>query len=223
MKEDQSEQAIPKPWYFKPWEVLVSFLLVIVLVWLIGLNMWLWNPDPFPEDNEQAANPFATDVDDDPSWGPLNSGITIISFQDFTCSACAQAYQAMKQLRENYLTKIHFVFRDFPIIGANSTVAAMAAECADDQGKFWEMHDKLFENQERISKEYVKAFAAQIGLDMMDFNECYDSNKYLNEIRNDFNEGLAAGATATPTYFVNGTRVEGAFSYDVWAEVIESI
>ena len=222
MVDNLNQQTAIKPWYFRWWGISVAFLLVVLLVWLIGLNMWLFNPNPFPENQPSDFNPLTTDIDDDPSFGSLDSKLTIIAFEDFTCTACAEGYLAIKQLRENYADQIHFVFRDFPIVGNNSTTAAMAGECADDQGKFWEMHDKLYENQDLISQEYVRAFASQLDLDLTEFNNCINENKHGAEIRNDFNEGLAAGVIATPTWFINGEALAGAFSYEIWQQIIDS-
>lgn len=200
--------------------IVVFVFLILLLVWLIALNMSLFIPSLRNETSLEQKNPFTTDSDDDPAWGDPGAKITIIAFQDFTCPACGQSYPNIKKLRENYWDKVYFVFRDFPIISTESTVAALASECAHEQGKYWEMHDKLFENQNLISSEYVRLFASQLGLDVDTFNQCLDSGKYENEVKNDFNEGFAAGAMATPTWFINGTKFEGAFNYEFWEKLI---
>jgi len=210
-----------KPWYRRWWGLSLLILLLVLLIWLIGLNIWLYLPNLGNEDNSGPANPLAYDLDDDPAWGSIDSRITVISFQDYTCSACAEAYPVLKQVQENYSDKMFFVFRDFPIIGANSTVAALGAECADEQGKFWEMHDKLFQNQELISEEYIRAFASQLELDLTRFNQCLDNQEQQNEVLNDFNEGYAAGVRATPSFFINGRLVSGSLPYAAWEQVVD--
>ncbi|MFH1598420.1 MAG: DsbA family protein [Patescibacteria group bacterium] len=221
-ESEKIDQAI-RPWYLKGWGLVFSIALIAVLIWLIGLVMWLYNP--FAElggTSRQAVNPLSVDEDDDPAWGSVYAKVTIISFEDYTCPVCGEAYEAIKQIRENYYDDVYIVFRDFPILGPTSTTAALAAECAEDQGKFWEMHDKLFENQTLISEEYVKAFAAQIGLDLNTFTDCLYDNEHRAEIQSDLSEGIAAGVEGTPTWFIEGTRLEGAIPYEVWEQIIDS-
>jgi len=214
--------AAPKPFYQRWWAILVFIVLVLILIWLIALVLTLY-ADPLVDENKQdpRTNPLTTDYDDDPHWGSQTALIKVVAFEDFTCLACGEAHQSLKNIREEYSDKIYFVYRDFPIISSGSTLAAMAAECADDQGKFWEMHDKLFENQQVISEEYSKLFASQIGLDINVFNTCLSSSTHRTEISNDLYEGYAAGASATPTFFINGVKFEGALTEEMWRQIID--
>ena len=115
------------------------------------------------------------------------------------------------------------MYRDFPLSNLYSAarVAAEATECANDQGKYWEIHDKLFQEQEKINLDDVKKWAAEIGLDSQKFNECLDSRKYKDEVEKDYNDGIKAGVTGTPTIFINGKKVVGALPFATFKSLIE--
>ena len=115
-----------------------------------------------------------------------------------------------------------FVYRDFPIayIHADAQKAAEAGECADDQGKFWELHDMIYTNQERMTVDDLKQYAVQVGMSGRDFDACLDSGKYEQEVKNDLQDGYNAGVTGTPTFFINGIRVPGAIPLDVFDAIV---
>lgn len=163
-------------------------------------------------------------VDDDPWRGTEGAPITIIEFADFQCPYCSQGTSIIDRLFEEYEGQILFVYRDFPIqrIHSDAFKAAEAANCAGEQGQYWEMHNLLFANQSSLDDDSLKQFALNLGLDGQSFNDCLDSNRYENEIRHDFDEGLSYGVGATPTFFVNGHVVLGA-SYELLKEKIEQI
>lgn len=177
-------------------------------------------------------------VDDDPLKGNQDAEITIIEFSDFQCPFCLKFHeQTWPLLEKNYLStgKVNFVYRDFPIqsIHPNAMPAALASECADDQGKFWEYHDKLFENQRmwqdldiQTGVNTFKQFAQELGLNMDEFNSCLDSGKYIDEVRNDLDAGREYGVTGTPGFFVGNekigfTKIIGAQPYSVFQRVID--
>lgn len=158
-------------------------------------------------------------LDDDPMKGNPDASITIIEFSDFQCPFCAKFHQStLPQLEKNYIStgKVNFVYRDFPIqsIHPNAVPAALASECADDQGKFWEMHDIIFENQQiwkdlPIVQSVVlfKQYSSQLNLNTGEFDSCMDSGKYLEEIRNDLDDGRAYGVSGTPGFFVGNEKI----------------
>ncbi|MBI4176699.1 MAG: DsbA family protein, partial [Candidatus Aenigmarchaeota archaeon] len=169
---------------------------------------------------------IAVSADDDPAAGPADAKVTLIEFSDFQCPFCGRFYeQTLSQIKSNYVDtgKIRFVYRDFPLdsIHPQAKPAALAAECADEQGKFWEYHNKLFENQGSLSDSYYKQLAADLGLDTGQFNTCVDSGKYASEVDKDFQDGAAAGVSGTPTVFVNGQKIVGAQPYGVFEAAIE--
>jgi protein-disulfide isomerase len=104
----------------------------------------------------------------------------------------------------------------------NAQPAAEAAECAHEQGKFWEMHDKLFENQDALSADAYTQWTAELGLDTDQFTACIDSRKYQSEVQKDFTDGVAAGVTGTPTFFINGQKLVGAQPYAVFQAAIDA-
>ncbi|MBI4019830.1 MAG: DsbA family protein, partial [Candidatus Aenigmarchaeota archaeon] len=179
-----------------------------------------------PSNNDGNVGAIAVSADDDPAVGPADAKVTVIEFSDFQCPFCGRFYtQTLPQIKQNYVDtgKIRFVYRDFPLesIHPNARPAANAAECADEQGKFWEYHNKLFENQGSLSDAYYKQAASELGLDMEQFNSCYDSKKYDAEVSKDFQDGASAGVTGTPTVFVNGRAIVGAQPYATFQAAID--
>ena len=181
---------------------------------------------PTPTGAVAAGPPTDVSADDDPSKGDANAPITIIEFSDFECPFCARFYQqTLPQLEKEYIDtgKVKFVYRDFPLsFHPNAQKAAEAGECADDQGKFWEMHDKIFDNQNAISINDLKGYAADLGLDTDEFNSCLDSGKHSAEVQKDFKDGQAARVSGTPAFFINGVKLVGAQPFSAFQQIIES-
>jgi len=177
-------------------------------------------------------------IDDDPMKGSPDAEITIIEFSDFQCPFCWRFYtQTLPLIDKEYIStgKVNFVYRDFPIISIhpNAVPAALAGECADDQGKFWEMHDIIFINQKNWqslqpsqSTNLFKEYAVEIGLNVDEFNSCVDSGKHLKEIQNDLDDGRVYGVTGTPGFFVGNaeigfTKLIGAQPFSSFQKVID--
>ncbi len=182
-------------------------------------------------------------MDDDPSIGPVDAKIVVVEFADFECPYCG-AVEGSNEQAEQYLKsrdpewepavpklkelakqgKIRFVYRDFPLpMHKNAQKASEASECADEQGKFWQMHDKIFENQGAISITDLKDYASGLYLNMEQFNSCLDSGKYSNEVKKDYDDGNDAGVTGTPTFFVNGVEINGAQPASVFLELVNKL
>ena len=162
--------------------------------------------------------------DDDPSFGDANAPITVVEFSDFQCPYCSRFFKlTLPSIEENYIKtgKVRLVYRDFPLdIHPQSMTSAIAAECANDQGKFKEMHDMLFDQQQLWSNndkavDVFKDFAKKIGLDTKQFSECYGSQKHADEIRKDLVDGAAFGVNGTPGFFINGKTLSGAMPFDL--------
>jgi protein-disulfide isomerase len=164
-----------------------------------------------------------TSAGDDPVKGPAAAPITIIEFSDFQCPYCSRVNPTLKQVEERYGDKIRVVFRDFPLlqIHKDAAKAAEAGQCAHDQGKFWEMHDKLFSDQAKLQVEALKQSATEIGLDAAAFNECLDSGKHTAEWQKDMDEGARHGVTGTPAFFINGRLLSGAQPLEAFTTVID--
>jgi protein-disulfide isomerase len=183
-----------------------------------------------PIANQQPPQPQRIEVslDDDPVKGSPNAKVTIVVFSDFQCPFCQRfALQTLPQIEEKYIKtgKVKLVYRDFPLsFHQYAQKAAEAAECADEQGKFWEYHDILFQKLSEwaaVGESKFKEYAQQLGLDTQKFNQCLDSGKYASEVQKDYNDGLKYGVSGTPTFFINGIKVIGAQPYSVFEQIIE--
>ena len=168
-------------------------------------------------------------ADDDPVKGSADAKITIVEFSDFQCPFCARFYtETLPMIEKNYIDtgKVKLVYRDFPLsFHQNAQKAAEAAECADEQGAFWDYHNSLFENQDEWSSAGAKKFveyASGFGLDEEEFNDCLDSGKYKDEVQNDFSAGSGYGVSGTPTFFINSVMLVGAQPYSVFQQAIEA-
>lgn len=160
---------------------------------------------------------------DDPSEGPASAPITLVEFSDFQCPFCQRVMPTLKQIRAKYGDKVRVVWKDFPLtqIHPQAFDAAMAGNCALEQGKFWEFHDRLFSNQQALQPEFLKRYAVDAGLDAGKFNACLDSSKYRQKVQSAIEEGTRFGVSSTPTVFINGRVVNGAQPFEAFASVID--
>ena len=189
--------------------------------------------------SKQQAPPVKISAGNDPVIGNEDAPITIIEFSDFQCPFCARFHtQTLPLILEEYIEqgKVKLVFRDFPIqsIHPNALPAAVAAECANEQGKFKEMHDALFDNQNEWNKqETVKAlslfskYANEMQLDQETFDSCLTNGKYIEEIRKDLEDGRNYGVSGTPGFFVGNEKIgfvelKGAQPFDSFKKVIDA-
>ncbi len=161
--------------------------------------------------------------------GQANAPVTIDVYADFQCPFCARADGVLQQLAPQYIDtgKVKLVYHNFPIIGPESETAAQAAECAGDQNKFWTYANYLFthqngENTGAFSPDTLKGFAAQLGLNQNTFNSCLDGGKYAAAVKQQAAEGQQRGVRATPTFFINGKKYEGALPYDQMVALIDA-
>lgn len=158
-----------------------------------------------------------------PSHGPATAPVTIVEFSDFECPYCANLFPTLKLVEQNYADKVRIVFRQFPLtsIHPHAQKAAEASLCANDQKRFWELHDAMFTNQQELAVEALKSRAAQLKLDTNAFNSCLDSSKQADAVKKDVAEGVRAGVTGTPAMFINGRMVSGAQPYGAITKIIE--
>jgi protein-disulfide isomerase len=159
---------------------------------------------------------------DRPSKGPETAPVEMIEFSDFQCPFCESAFPTVNQVLSTYGDRIHFIYRHFPLsIHPRARPAAEAAQCAAEQGKFWQFHDRLFGDQSRLGDEDFKQDAAQLGLDTSQFNACFDSRKYRAEIDKDILAGTEAGVSGTPAFYINGRMLSGAQPFAQFKRVID--
>jgi len=158
-----------------------------------------------------------------PVKGAKEAPITIVEFSDFQCPFCSKANAAVDEVMKAYEGKVKLVFRHFPLeFHKEAPKAAEASLCAGDQNKFWEMHDKLFANQQALKVDDLKKHATELGLDTARFNECLDSGKHASTVTKDFEEGKKAGVTGTPAFFINGIALSGAVPAEEFKSIIDA-
>jgi protein-disulfide isomerase len=177
-------------------------------------------------------------VDNDPFKGERTAKVTLIEFSDYQCPFCARfSRETLPKIEEEYIAtgKLTYVFRDFPIVSIHKDAfkAAEAANCAGDQKKYWEMHDRLFANQKSLKPEDLPKHAEALGLDRAAFETCLKSEKHFKEVQADLRDGLKAGVKSTPTFFLGLTQknnkitaatiVEGAQPYAAFKEAIDAL
>lgn len=227
-----------RKWHQKWWGRIIIISVVLFLILAVAVGIYISRVAYLLKTNQIDAKSLFSDElsnqnvepaplpnlfsEDDPSRGPKNAKVTIVEFGDFQCTACEQAYPVIKEFLRNYGDQVRFIYRDFPdAVGHPLSVpAAMAGKCAHEQGGFWEMYDKIFQNQQSISLENFKIYASQIGLEISQFDNCMDKNKYVKKIQQDYEEGFNLGVRATPTFFVNRIQISGAMPLDVLEQAV---
>ncbi len=184
-------------------------------------------PQAQPPSQAEASAPvqrYDIPLDDDPQLGPGNAPITIVEFSDYECPYCQKFHaETFDRLLESYPDQIRFVYRDFPLasIHPNATSAAEAANCAQEQGAFWDFHYLLFDGTRGLNVDAYLAYAQDLSLDSAAFKECLDSRRYQDEVQADFDFAARLGIRSTPTFFINGLPLVGAQPFEVFQQVID--
>ena len=157
-----------------------------------------------------------------PSRGPTNAPVTIVEFSDFQCPYCGREYPVIERLMKEYDGKLRLVFRHYPLdFHPFAQKAAEAGACAQDQGKFWELHDKMFTNQGKLAVADLKGYAKSLGMDAPKFDKCLDSGEKKALVDDDLKAGSAAGVNGTPAFFINGIFVNGAQPYEHMKQAVD--
>ncbi|MEA2705275.1 MAG: hypothetical protein QOH22_63 [Gemmatimonadaceae bacterium] len=148
--------------------------------------------------------------------GPDDAPVTLVEYGDYECPHCGRAHPVIKTVQRELGGQLRFVFRNFPLAEAHphALLAAQSAEAAGAQGKFWEMHDMIFEHQDALEPEDIVGYANALGLDIARFESELEGGTYVKKVRDDFRSGVKSGVNGTPTFFVNGIRYDGS-----WANV----
>jgi protein-disulfide isomerase len=154
--------------------------------------------------------------DRDHIQGAPDATVTLVEYGDYECPYCGAAYPIVKQVQEAMGDGLRFVFRNFPITTAHphAEQAAEAAEAAAAQGRFWPMHDLLYENQQRLEAEDLLAYAGQLGLDAARFKSEFDEHVHAPRVHEDFMSGVHSGVNGTPTFYVNGVRHDDSYDFE---------
>ena len=160
----------------------------------------------------------------DHAEGPLDAPLTLVEYGDYQCPYCGAAFPVVKRLQKTLGKKLRFVFRNFPLTQVHpyALIAAQAAEAAALQGKFWEIHDLLFEEQNLLKPEIIPLWAKKVGLNLEQFESDIKQGVVEKRIREDRQSGIRSGVNGTPTFFINGTRYDGSHDYDSLLAALQS-
>lgn len=218
-----------------PW-----ILTILIAAWLIGMSIitagWLISKEVAKNSSETIVSEEVGIQNFDieipaglPVLGDNNAKVTIVEFADFQCPFCGDWHKnVFPKIKEKYIDtgKARFVYMDYAFLGEESYQSAQASKCAQDQNKFWEYHDKLYESQSgenegAFSSENLKKFALDLGLNTSDFNSCMDNNKYLGEVSADLEKASNYDVQSTPTVFINGDKYEGVMPFETYEQIIE--
>ncbi len=156
--------------------------------------------------------------------GPSAASITLVEYGDYQCPYCGQAYDVLRHIERRFGKTLRFVFRNFPLpeIHPQAVLAAEAAEAADAQGKFWEMHDMLYENQHALDFESLLGYATVLSLDVDRVRDDMLTHRYLQRIQDDFMGGVRSGVNGTPCFFINGVRHDGRWDLPSLSRALET-
>jgi protein-disulfide isomerase len=158
-----------------------------------------------------------------PSLGKSGAAVEVVEFSDFQCPYCRQFAPNLKRIEQEFGDKVRVVYRQYPIASIHPFAfkASEASLCANEQGRFWELHDMMFSEQEKLAVADLKDKARRANLDRKQFDACLDSGKYVEQVQRDLAEGLRIGVTGTPAVYINGIQLEGgAVPYETLAKAI---
>jgi protein-disulfide isomerase len=162
--------------------------------------------------------------DSDHRSGPDGAPVTLVEYGDYECPHCGRAHPIVQEVRRRMGRRLRFVFRNFPLAEAHphAVRAAETAEAAAAQGKFWEMHDMLFEHQDALEDPDLLRYAKELGLNVGRLMEELAAGTYVERVRKDFRSGVRSGVNGTPTFFINGVRHDGSWEPDALLEALEA-
>jgi protein-disulfide isomerase len=159
-----------------------------------------------------------------PAFGPANATVTIVEFSDFQCPFCSRAAEVAHKVKEKYGDKVRFVFRQFPLsFHQQAHLAAQASLAAHAQGKFWEYHDKLFANQQKLERDALESYAKEVGLNLNEFKKALDAKTHAPAVDAELKMGEEVAVNGTPTMFVNGARIQDPTNFEAISAEIEKL
>lgn len=196
--------------------IVAGMILIMTIPLLLLMKPWQKEVNP-------TATPGKTIAD--PIQGSVDAPVKIIEYGDFGCPTCRAWYQkgVIKQIQAKYGKDVAFIWRDFPVITFESPKAAEAGQCANEQGKFWEYHDYLYEKAQGITVDNLKDYAILVGLDSAKFNRCLDEGFYYTKVNLNLKDGYKKAFPGTPSFLVNDQKVFGPVNYDSLAGMVDKI
>ncbi len=161
----------------------------------------------------------------DHSRGPADAPVTLVEYGDYECSHCGHAYPIIKAVQKKFGKQLRFVFRNFPLreIHPNAEAAAQTAEFAATRGKFWDMHDLIFENQNSLSEQMLGELAYRLTLDRQALRDALRSDTFAERVQEDFSSGVRSGVNGTPTFFINSQGHDGDFELETLLRTIQKM
>lgn len=156
--------------------------------------------------------------------GPDTAPVTLVEYGDYECPYCGRAYPIVKEIQQRMGDRLRFVFRNFPLaqLHPHAEHAAEAAETASALGKFWEMHDTLYENQRELDDRHLVAYAERVGVDPQAFIDAMTERRYATRVKEDFQSGVMSGVNGTPTFYINGVRHDESWDVETLLLAIQS-
>ena len=231
-----------KRWWRRWWGILVLAVFAVITLFFLYVGYLVIRTvvAPLPQDQAQNTKRFTVSSeggeasrvdksrlvrDTSASLGSPNAPVQIVEFVDFECPYCLESYPIIRSLAAEYGERIHYVFRHYPVpqLHERAEDTALAVLCAAKQEKFWPYHDRLFQNQAQLSDDDLRVFAESVGLNLSLFDECRRSSETREDLKRDVADGTALGVRGTPTWFINGTKVEGAIPEDIFRKVIDEL
>ena len=204
--------------------MIMAVAVIIMLLVVINIDRIL----PSPEIDITGLDIIETGTISISSGNHPDAAVTVIEFSDFLCPYCRQASETMNSVRDYYGDRVNVVFKHFPVYGDTSVRAAVASECAREQGMFWEYHDILFQNSNAVDVSDIKQYAFDMGMDMDNFNDCFDNLRTLENVQIDYSDAQFAGVQGTPTFIIDDQKITGDPGFyrmksliDVYLEVEE--
>ena len=180
-------------------------------------------PSPSPGEEPTPSGDVDINLEGARTLGDPNAPVMMVEWSDFRCPFCQRFWeQTLPTLKEEYIEtgQVFFVYKDFPVVGGEGE--ALASWCAEEQGMFWEFHDVLFENLQQGNPQNFERWAGELGMDTAEFRECFESERYAQNVARDAQEGRAFGVTGTPGFYINGELVAGAQPLQNFQQIIES-
>lgn len=228
------QQPDSNPWYKKWWGILLMAGSTLMLLFVIIFGLMVWDyakriksgqvSDPGLAENvsdSRIIDPTIIGNADNYALGPASSSLVIVEFADYNCSRSKSSYITLKKILDEYPDRFRLVYRDYPVISESSVGLAIAAHCAGEQGRFWTMHDKLYENQGLInSEDDLLKIARLSGVQDTQFIACMDKKKYQPRVRKDLSDALKLDLPGTPSWFFNGYRLDGDIPIETFKEII---
>lgn len=218
--ENEKEEAKPSEKTENIIAITVFVLLIVVSIGFFTKGFGLFDKAGGVDDNSRIHVPLGND----PFKGNFNASVLIVAFSDYDCPFCRKAENTMNNIFEKYSEDVVYLFKDMPLtsIHPDAYNAALAAECAKEQDKYWEYHDYLYEHNDQLDPQYLKEYANLLGLDTEQFNDCFATQKYKGEVDKDIQTARMVGVTGTPTFFINGIKIVGAQAEEEFIKVINS-